>query len=105
MPPVLKWVMGFLPFQVCTLAAVRLDMSKLHLTIKLQCKKINGKSAVIRAPPLCGGRPIVISLSVRASVTNRVRAVTFLLFKTGFAYLACSRPPPDDVSRTIVGDL
>jgi hypothetical protein len=43
----------------------------------------------IRAPPLCGGRTIVISLSVHASVTNRVRAVTLLSLKTGFSYLAC----------------
>jgi 5-methylcytosine-specific restriction endonuclease McrA len=40
---------------------------------------------VIRAPPLCCGCPIVIS----ASVTNHVRAVTFLSFKIGFSYLAC----------------
>ena len=53
---------------------------------------------IIRAPPLCGGRPIVISLSVHPSVTNRVRAVTFHIWHVG-------RPPPDDVLRTIVGDL
>jgi hypothetical protein len=42
----------------------------------------------IRVPPLCGGRHIMISLSVRPCVvTNRVRAVTVLSFKTGFAYL------------------
>jgi hypothetical protein len=37
--------------------------------------------------PQCGGHPIVMSLSVRASVANRFWAVTFLSFKTGFAYL------------------
>ena len=49
--------------------------------------------SIIRFLPLCGGRPMVISPSVRefvrASVTNRFWTVTFWSFKTGFAYLAC----------------
>jgi hypothetical protein len=43
----------------------------------------------IRAPPLCGGRPIVITLSVRASGPNRVHPRDFLFFHIGLWYLAC----------------
>ena len=49
----------------------------------------------IRAPPLCGGRPIVITLSIRASVRasgpNCVRPRDFLFFHipVGLWYLAC----------------
>jgi hypothetical protein len=55
----------------------------------------------IRAPPLRGGRPIVISLSVHASVTNRVRAVTFCRSRQAFHIWHVGRPHPDNVSRTV----
>jgi hypothetical protein len=60
-----------------------------YLHVKYEKPILNDKKVTART---C---PIVICVSV----TNRVRAVTALhIWHVG-------RPPPDDVSRTIVGDL